>query len=92
MLPKLQSSYFFYSLLISYLLTCLKTHHLITTLNLPIPYTTTTAITMPSRDKYTDPELRDQVKEEIHNSDKGGKPGQWSARKVPSSFPLKHHS
>ncbi|EPS31939.1 hypothetical protein PDE_06898 [Penicillium oxalicum 114-2] len=37
---------------------------------------------MPSRDKYTDPELRDQVKEEIHNSDKGGKPGQWSARKA----------
>lgn len=37
---------------------------------------------MPSKDTYTDPELRDQVKEEIHNSDKGGAPGQWSARKV----------
>lgn len=37
---------------------------------------------MPSKDKYTDPELRDQVKEEIHQSDKGGEPGQWSARKV----------
>ncbi|KAL0254314.1 hypothetical protein SLS55_009788 [Diplodia seriata] len=36
---------------------------------------------MPSTDKYTDPELRDEVKEEIHRSDKGGAPGQWSARK-----------
>jgi hypothetical protein len=32
-------------------------------------------------DKYTDPELRDRIKEEIKQSDKGGKPGQWSARK-----------
>ncbi|PWY75002.1 hypothetical protein BO70DRAFT_412052 [Aspergillus heteromorphus CBS 117.55] len=31
---------------------------------------------------YTDPELRKEVKEEIHASDKGGKPGQWSARKA----------
>ncbi|CAG8930035.1 unnamed protein product [Penicillium salamii] len=38
--------------------------------------------TMPPKEKYTDPELRDEVKEEIHNSDKGGKPGQWSARKA----------
>ncbi|KAK6002646.1 hypothetical protein QM012_001396 [Aureobasidium pullulans] len=37
---------------------------------------------MPPKDKYTDPELRDEVKEEIHNSDKGGAPGQWSARKA----------
>ncbi|CAG8237316.1 unnamed protein product [Penicillium salamii] len=37
---------------------------------------------MPPKEKYTDPELRDEVKEEIHNSDKGGKPGQWSARKA----------
>lgn len=37
---------------------------------------------MPSKDKYTDPKLRDEVKEEIHQSDKGGAPGQWSARKV----------
>lgn len=37
---------------------------------------------MPPKDKYTNPELRDEIKEEIHNSDKGGKPGQWSARKV----------
>ncbi|KAF2874659.1 hypothetical protein BDV95DRAFT_626369 [Massariosphaeria phaeospora] len=37
---------------------------------------------MPSKDKYTDPELRDEVKEEIHQSDKGGAPGQWSARKA----------
>jgi hypothetical protein len=32
-------------------------------------------------DKYTDPELRRQIKEELLNSDKGGEPGQWSARK-----------
>ncbi|KAB2577878.1 uncharacterized protein LTHEOB_11657 [Lasiodiplodia theobromae] len=37
---------------------------------------------MPFKDKYTDPELRDEVKEEIHQSDKGGAPGQWSARKA----------
>ncbi|THX60281.1 hypothetical protein D6D06_01358 [Aureobasidium pullulans] len=38
--------------------------------------------TMPPKDKYTDPELRDEVKEEIHQGDKGGAPGQWSARKA----------
>ncbi len=32
-------------------------------------------------EKYTDPELREQIKEEIKESDKGGKRGQWSARK-----------
>jgi len=32
-------------------------------------------------EKYTDPELREKVKEEIRASDKGGKQGQWSARK-----------
>ncbi|ALF52343.1 hypothetical protein ACX27_04935 [Nostoc piscinale CENA21] len=32
-------------------------------------------------EKYTDPELRRQLKEEILKSDKGGQPGQWSARK-----------
>lgn len=32
-------------------------------------------------EKYTHPELRRQLKEEILKSDKGGKPGQWSARK-----------
>ncbi|OJD33783.1 uncharacterized protein BKCO1_2700029 [Diplodia corticola] len=37
---------------------------------------------MPSTDKYTDPELRDEVKEEIRQGDKGGAPGQWSARKA----------
>lgn len=37
---------------------------------------------MPPRDKYTDPQLRDEIKDEVHQSDKGGKPGQWSARKV----------
>ena len=33
-------------------------------------------------EKYTDPELRERLKEEIKASDKGGKPGQWSARKA----------
>ncbi|KAI7213026.1 hypothetical protein KC333_g6804 [Hortaea werneckii] len=37
---------------------------------------------MPPKEKYTDPKLRDQVKEEIQESDKGGQPGQWSARKA----------
>ncbi|MEB3357548.1 MAG: Rho termination factor N-terminal domain-containing protein [Synechococcales bacterium] len=31
--------------------------------------------------KYTKPDLRRSLKEEIKQSDKGGKPGQWSARK-----------
>ena len=31
--------------------------------------------------KYTDPELRKKIKEEIKASDKGGEEGQWSARK-----------
>lgn len=30
---------------------------------------------------YTDPELRKRLKEEIQAAGKGGKPGQWSARK-----------
>ncbi|KAJ5653051.1 hypothetical protein N7490_000054 [Penicillium lividum] len=37
---------------------------------------------MAPKDKYTDPELRNEIKEEIHKGDKGGKPGQWSARKA----------
>lgn len=32
-------------------------------------------------EKYTHPELRKRIKEEIKASDKGGKEGQWSARK-----------
>ncbi len=32
-------------------------------------------------EKYTDPDLREEIKEEIKESDKGGRPGQWSARK-----------
>ena len=32
-------------------------------------------------EKYTKPDLRRELKEEIKRSDKGGKPGQWSARK-----------
>ncbi|SCL61813.1 hypothetical protein GA0070606_3508 [Micromonospora citrea] len=31
--------------------------------------------------RYTKPELREQVKDEIMASDRGGRPGQWSARK-----------
>ncbi|KAL6721967.1 hypothetical protein ACLMJK_001072 [Lecanora helva] len=37
---------------------------------------------MPPKKKYTDPKLRDEVKEEVQQSDKGGAPGQWSARKA----------
>ncbi len=32
-------------------------------------------------DKYTKPELREKIKGQIREGDKGGKPGQWSARK-----------
>ncbi|RPB29006.1 hypothetical protein L211DRAFT_252605 [Terfezia boudieri ATCC MYA-4762] len=39
-------------------------------------------MTKSSAEKYTDPELRDQIKEEVQAGDKGGKPGQWSARKA----------
>lgn len=35
----------------------------------------------PAEEKYTKPELREEIKEEIKASDKGGKSGQWSARK-----------
>ena len=35
-----------------------------------------------ARKTYSDPELRDKLKEEIKAGDKGGKPGQWSARKA----------
>ena len=31
---------------------------------------------------YTKPELRDKIKAEVLAGDKGGKPGQWSARKA----------
>ncbi|QNF34685.1 hypothetical protein HUW51_18850 [Adhaeribacter swui] len=31
--------------------------------------------------QYTKPELREKIKEELKQSDKGGKKGQWSARK-----------
>ncbi len=31
---------------------------------------------------YTDPALRERLKEKITAGDKGGKPGQWSARKA----------
>ncbi|MFP4008355.1 MAG: hypothetical protein ACLFV6_10185, partial [Spirulinaceae cyanobacterium] len=34
-----------------------------------------------SEQKYTQPQLRQQIKDELMHSDKGGKPGQWSARK-----------
>jgi hypothetical protein len=37
---------------------------------------------MPPKGKYTEPELRDEVKEEVRRGGKGGAPGQWSARKV----------
>ncbi|KAJ9648292.1 hypothetical protein H2199_001145 [Coniosporium tulheliwenetii] len=37
---------------------------------------------MPPKGQYTKPKLREEVKEEIHQSSKGGAPGQWSARKA----------
>ncbi len=33
-------------------------------------------------DIYTDPALRQRLKDEITQGDKGGRPGQWSARKA----------
>ena len=33
-------------------------------------------------DNYTDPELRERIKAEVTAGDKGGRPGQWSARKA----------
>jgi hypothetical protein len=39
---------------------------------------------MPKQDyeeQYMHPELREEIKEEIKASDRGGKEGQWSARK-----------
>ena len=35
-----------------------------------------------SEDRYTDPALREKLKAEVIAGDKGGKPGQWSARKA----------
>lgn len=35
-----------------------------------------------SEDNYTDPELRQKLKDRIMAGDKGGKPDQWSARKA----------
>lgn len=35
----------------------------------------------PGMARYTEPELRKQLKDEIQASDRGGRPGQWSARK-----------
>ena len=32
-------------------------------------------------EKYTEPNLRREIKDELMGSDKGGEPGQWSARK-----------
>ncbi len=32
-------------------------------------------------EKYTKPELREKIKAEVREGDKGGRPGQWSARK-----------
>ena len=33
-------------------------------------------------DKYTDPALRERIKAKVMREDKGGRPGQWSARKA----------
>jgi hypothetical protein len=34
-----------------------------------------------NRQKYTKPKLREAIKDDLKSSGKGGKPGQWSARK-----------
>jgi hypothetical protein len=34
-----------------------------------------------NEEQYTDPELREKIKDELMQSDKGGKKGKWSARK-----------
>lgn len=49
-------------------------------------FSTSPVLSMPPKDKYTDPKLRDKIKEEIQAGDKGGEPGQWSARKVKPIF------
>lgn len=41
-----------------------------------------TATSKKTDDNYTDPDLRERLKNEIKEGDKGGKPGQWSARKA----------
>lgn len=35
-----------------------------------------------AKDNYTKPELREKIKREVIAGDKGGRPGQWSARKA----------
>jgi len=37
---------------------------------------------MPPAQNYTHPELREKLKKEVLDGDKGGLPGQWSARKA----------
>jgi len=37
---------------------------------------------MPKDETYTEPTLRKRLKEQVQAGDKGGKPGQWSARKA----------
>jgi hypothetical protein len=37
---------------------------------------------MAEQSQYTDPELRNRLKEQIQAGDRGGRPGQWSARKA----------
>lgn len=48
----------------------------------PSHFSATTPDTMPPKDKYSDPKLREEVKEDVKKGDKGGAPGQWSARKA----------
>ncbi len=44
--------------------------------------TAKTAAKSKSEKNYTDPKLREKIKEEVMAGDKGGQPGQWSARKA----------
>ena len=58
---------------------CPGTRHIVLA---PRLFSTSKPLTMPPKNKYTNPKLRDEVKKDIQDSDKGGAPGQWSARKV----------
>jgi hypothetical protein len=52
--------------------------------NVPIPRETRRRNRMakkPGAEKCTDPEVREQLREEVKAPDKGGRPGQRSARK-----------
>ena len=44
--------------------------------------TTKKSASKKTADNYTDPTLREKIKQKVLKADKGGKPNQWSARKA----------